>query len=450
MKKKNILIILIFLLSLNIKGQNNGFYKLNPQEGFFGGGAGMTWIDGKPHVTVHLFPEFSFANFGVGLDLNLEFDEEGKIRKENFNEFSDYLSVIRYIRYGQKNDPLYVRLGALDYASLGHGSIVHLYNNSISYDTRKVGLSFNVDFHSFGLEGMYSSFGEKSVIGTRAYIRPLSLTSLGVLPIIGDLEFGATYATDLNENSGIKAGIFDAQTNTFTGTDDVGAISIFGFDAELPILKGSFGKIALYFDYAEIVNYGAGRSAGIEFNLDGLGLVTIRSKLERRFNGNHYLPSYFDTFYELERFKFDEAQNNVISKVQFLDANTSIGNGYYGELWISVLHSFDIIGTYQRLDINPESGVLHLRTDISPENSSMVLRAGYDKINIKDEKDLITLDDRSYVYAEVGYKPIQYILMSVVYQWTFSPLRDADDNVIDFIPQKKVEPRISFVYPFDL
>ncbi len=450
MKKLYVIFLLSFLASTVTNAQYQGFYKLNPQEGFFGGGAGMTWIDNKPYVSVHLFPEFSFANFGVGLDLNLEFDQEGKIRNENFNEFSDYLSVIRYVRYGQKNDPLYVRLGALDFASLGHGSIVHLYNNSISYDTRKVGLSFNVDFHSFGLEGVYSSFGEKGVVGTRAYVRPLSLTTLGILPVIGGLELGASYAMDMNKYAGVKSGNLNLQTNTFEATEDVGAIRIFGFDAELPIVKASFGKIALYFDYAEIVNYGAGRSLGIEFNLDGLGLVTVRSKLERRFNGNNYLPSYFDTFYELERFKFDETTNSVQSKVQFLDANTSIGNGYYGELWISVLNSFDIIGSYQRLDINPESGVLHLRTDVSPENSSMVVRAGYDKINIKDEKDLITLDDRSYVYAEVGYKPFKYLLMSVIYQWTFSPLRDTNNNIIDFIPQKKVEPRISFVYPFDL
>ncbi len=448
--KKNVILSLLFFAAITLNAQYSKLYKLNPQEAFFGGGVGMTWIDDKPYVSVHMFPEFSFANFGVGLDLNLEFDQEGKLRNENFNEFSDYLSVIRYVRYGLKNDPLYLRLGALDYASLGHGSIVHLYNNSISYDTRKIGLSFNVDFNYFGLEGVYGSFGEKSVVGTRAYIRPLSLTSLGIIPVIGGLELGASYATDLNPNSGVKAGTFDSQTNIFTVTEDIGAIRIFGFDAELPIVKASFGKIALYFDYAEIANYGAGRSVGIEFNLDGLGLVTVRSKLERRFNGNHYLPSYFDTFYELDRFKYDESTNTVISKVQALDANTSIGNGYYGELWISVLNSFDIIGSYQRLDINPESGVLHLRTDVSPENSSMVVRAGYDKINIKDEKDLITLDDRSYVYAEIGYKPMKYILMSVVYQWTFTPVRDKDSNVINFIPQKKVEPRISFVYPFDL
>jgi len=451
MKALKICIVLTVLISANVFGQFSQFkqlFPLNPQEGFFGGGAGMTWIDDKPYITAHLFPEFAFANFGIGFDLNLEFDEQGQVRTENFNEFSDYLSVIRYARYGRKFDPLYVRLGALDFASLGHGSIMHRYNNSLSYDTRKIGIEFNVDFNSFGVEGVYSSFGENSVVGARAYVRPLSLTEFSAIPIIGGIELGATYTTDLNQNAGVRAGSY--RDSTFTILEDSGPIKIFGLDVSLPLLKGSLGIVNLYYDYAEIVHYGTGRSAGIEFNLNGLGLVDIRTKLERRWNSNQYLPNYFNSFYEVERFRFDETTNTVTSKVQALEANIAIGNGYYGELWIKVLGSFDIIGSYQRLDDNPESGVLQLRTDISPENSQMVARAGYDKINIKDEKDLFTLDDRSYLYAEVGYKPIEYILMSVVYQWTFSPLRDINNNVINFVPQKKVEPRISFVYPFEL
>ena len=77
------------------------------------------------------------------------------------------------------------------------------------------------------------------------------------------------------------------------------------------------------------------------------------------------------------------------------------------------------------------------------------MRAGYDKINIKDEKDLFTLDDRSFLFAELGYKPWPYILVSMVYNWTFSPVRDGKDNIVDYKPQEKIEPRISFIYPFD-
>ena len=450
MKVLKLSLMLIMLSYLNTFGQFSQFnqmFPLNPQEGFFGGGAGMTWIDDKPHVTAHFFPEFSFANFGIGIDLNLEFDEQGQVRTENFNEFSDYLSIIRYARYGYRYDPLYVRLGALDFASLGHGSIMHRYNNSLSYDTRKIGVEFNVDFNVFGIEGVYSSFGENSVVGARGYVRPLTMTRLSGVPILGGIEFGATYTTDLNEFSGVMSGVFDS---TFTAIEDSGPIKIFGLDVSLPIIKGSFGIINLYYDYAEIVHYGSGRSTGIDLNLNGLGLIDVKAKFERRWNGPQYLPNYFNAFYELDRFKFDEETNLVTSKVQILESNISVGNGYYGELWISVLNSFDIIGSYQRLDDNPESGVMQLRTDISPENTSIVARAGYDKINIQDEKDLFTLDDRSYLYAEVGYKPIEYILMSVIYQWTFSPVRDVDDNVINYVPQKKIEPRVSFVYPIDL
>ena len=76
----------------------------------------------KPYYRVSFRPEISFADFGVGLDLNLDFDSEGKLRTENFNEASDYLSIIRYVRYGLKNDPVFIKVGALDYYTLGHGS----------------------------------------------------------------------------------------------------------------------------------------------------------------------------------------------------------------------------------------------------------------------------------------------------------------------------------------
>ena len=135
MKKTAFLLIIVSVITW---GQ---FTQPKANEGILTGGMGLTWIDGNPHYTVRMMPEFGFANFGVGLDLNLEFDSKGKLRKENFNETSDYLSIIRYARYGQKKDPVYVRLGALDYATLGHGTVMYMYNNSPSFDTRKIGIS---------------------------------------------------------------------------------------------------------------------------------------------------------------------------------------------------------------------------------------------------------------------------------------------------------------------
>ena len=71
-------------------------------------------------------------------------------------------------------------------------------------------------------------------------------------------------------------------------------MSIYGFDAGLPLLAYKTIKSTLYMDYAKIVNYGNGAAAGIDFRFSGLGLVTINAKYERQFNGDQFIPSYFN------------------------------------------------------------------------------------------------------------------------------------------------------------
>ncbi|MDX1701683.1 MAG: hypothetical protein R3250_13740, partial [Melioribacteraceae bacterium] len=135
------------------------------------------------------------------------------------------------------------------------------------------------------------------------------------------------------------------------------------------------------------------------FRFDGIGLINLRAKLERRFNGDNYIPSYFNSFYEIERFQFNESSNTVTSKIQTLQNIENVGDGYFGELLIRLLGTFDILGSYQRLDDYPESGIFHAATEIAPEGMPVLARAGYDKVNIIDEEDLFTLDDRSNLYA---------------------------------------------------
>lgn len=447
MKKIYLLFIVIFSLTSFTSGQFQS--NLNPNQGLLEGGLGLLWIDGEPHYSFRVAPEVAFANVGVGLDLRLELTKSGSIRTENFNEASDYLSIIRYVRYGSKKDPVYARIGALDYATLGHGSIMYLYNNSPSYDARKIGLELDLNFDKFGFESVYGTFGQKGVIGLRGYALPLQFTQLASMPVIRNLEVGATFATDFNEYAGVTSGTIDPLNGKFKSTTDEGAVSIVGFDIGLPIVRTSMLTWNLYFDYVNILSYGSGGALGTSLNFSGLGLVNLSTKLERRFNGDGYIPSYFNSMYEIERFNYNPATASVTSKVQTLKASASLGDGFFGELLLSVLGYVKIIGSYQRLDKHPDSGILHLSTNISPEEASFILRAGYDKRYIKDEKDIFTLDDRSYLYAEVGYKPVSYIIVSMVYHWTFTPLRDKNDNIIEYLPQKKFEPRVSFVYPLN-
>jgi hypothetical protein len=439
--KKLYVFFLVLLFSSFSFSQFKGYPKQNTGE--ITGGLGMNWIDGELFYSLNFNPEISFANFGVGLDLKLDINSKGNLRKENFNEFSDYLSVIRYLRYGLKNDPVYIKLGALDYYTLGHGSIMYLYNNSPTYDVRKIGLVVDIDFGPFGFESIYSKFGEAGVAGIRGYVRPLKFSSAGDIPILGNLEVGVSYAGDFDKNAGKISGTY---TNVMK---DEGAISILGFDLGLPIIQGAMANLTLYLDYVSISGFGGGTATGAILNFNPLGLVSGSVKLERRFNGEKYIPSYFNSLYELERFKVDASTGTFISKAQLLASTTNLGNGFYGELGVNVLGLINILGSYQRLDKYPTSGILHLGTEIAPENFPLLARTGYDKINIIDEKDLFKLDDRSYLFFELGYKPYPFMIVSMLYNWTFAPIRDKDDKVIDFKPQKRIEPRVYFVYPFN-
>jgi len=441
---------ILFLAVIFTSKSNAQFQPPFQDEGFFNGGFGMTWIDGEPYYNVRIMPEIAFSNIGIGIDLNLEFDSNGNLRTENFNTVEDYIRIIRYFRYGYKGDPVHFRIGSLDWVTMGHGSIMYLYNNSPSFDARKNGAVLDLDFSSLGVETIFSNFTQTNIMGMRAFVRPLQFTSLGGIPIIGKMEIGATYLTDMTENVGAYEGYIDPLTGSFKATVDKGNTTIYGFDFGLPILRTGIVNIDAFYDYVQIADYGHGNSFGLMADFHGFGLLDIRAKFERRINGAHYLPAYFNSLYEIERFNYNLTTGEVASKRMILDSLTESTKGWYGELLVSLLGTFNVLGSYQRLDDYANSGILHLATDIAPDALPFVLRAGYDKTNINSESDIFTIDERSRVYAEVGYKIMTYILVSMYYQWTFEPIRDADNRIIDYKTQKRVEPRVSFYYPFDI
>lgn len=405
------------------------------------GGVGMTIIDGKPYYLFHLFPELTFGKIGIGLDLNIRVGEDGKVRSEDFKDAYSYLRLIRYVRYGNKYDPFYARLGSLDYSRIGHGYIMYMYRNSASYDLRKIGVEFDADFQKVGFESMYSDVGGAGLFGLRGYARPLQFTDAASIPIIGGLETGATLASDFNSNANKTWGDPVGTTRLAEGG---GALSIVGFDVGLPLLSHEIVRSTLYADYAKIISYGSGAAVGLSLGLRGLGLFTIDAKYERRFVGSQFLPSYFDAFYERERFQVIDT-NRFMSKAQVLK-NAPSFDGYFGEVFISVLNTFNIVGGYQSPVGVSNAGMLHMEMQTSTALPGILLSAGYDKKNIGS---VFNLDNNSLLYAQVGYKPVPYLVVSTLYQWTWTEIRDEKSgNVVGYEPQKRIEPRIEFIVTF--
>jgi hypothetical protein len=404
------------------------------------GGIGLTRIDTVWYYTFNIAPELAFGKFGVGLDLTLNVSsKDHQIRKQDFDETYDYIRIIRYLRWGHKGDDVYARLGILDYARLGHGFVMYLYNNSPSYDDRRLGTEFDLNFGKYGFETVYSDFGREGVFGIRGSVRPLQYTSLASVPILGNLEIGATWAGDMRRNSRDTSFTLATRLPSNDGT-----LNVIGADIGLPLLRIPTVSSTLYFDYAKILTFGSGEALGLETNFSGLGLFDIFTKFERRWTTDYFMPNYFSTFYELERYQLSGTVFS--SKAQMLNSLVSPGPGYFGDLTIGILGKLQIRGTYSKLDLQPTSGVLHLGTSTGSLIPIFVIDAGYDKKYIVDNKDVFTLDERSLLYASIGYKPYPFMIVSMLYTWTFVPVIDANGNT-SYVAQKRIQPRVSIVFP---
>lgn len=410
------------------------------------GNLGVTVIDGKTYYLFNIMPDVGFGNWGVGLDINLRFDSEGNIRGRDLQ----LGKVIRYIRYGNKGDDIYGRLGMLDAARLGNGFIVNNYRNTASYDLRKTGLEFDFSIDEGGMELVYSDLGRLSLLGVRAFTRPFMFTSLDKTPLVKDIELGATYAGDYHTdaNKTVSAGNVTYKNGVPTGKVDSlidnGSLAIFGFDIGLPIISYPWIKSRLYADYAKIVDFGSGAATGIRFDISPLGLLRLGLKYERRFLGDQFLPSYFDGMYERYRFvKIDSA--TFTSKAQELaDAKAMQAN--YGEVSISVLGTFTATGEYFSPVGVKNQGVFRMRLMPGQElPGGILIDAGLDKRRVGK---VFVLDENALLFARIGYKLNPFTMLTLLYEWTFKEVKDANGNTIRYETQRRFEPRIGIYLTF--
>ncbi len=434
-------LVSLLVLSGTLLAQNYPKPLLAAGESQVAGGLGISWINENnqttPYYMVGVMPDLQFGKIGVGLDLTLRISaNDGKIRKADWADGA-YRKIIRYVSWGQKHDPVYARVGQMDMTTIGHGFIMEDYNNSPSYDDRRIGAELDLDFSKFGFETMYGDFQQAGLMGARGYVRPFQFTTLAPIPVIGGFELGATYVTDQNKNSGMV--YTDTSLTAPPGFANEGKIAEYGFDAGLPLLRIPFVDADLYYDYAQIHNFGHGSAAGIRFDFNGLGLANASVKLEHQWIGDRFMPEYFDQFYELNRYV--PGDSGYFSKATQLQ-NAKGGNGWYGQITVAILQNFQIIGGYRGIDHDPNGGLLHLETRFPNVVPMIAFSAGYDRYGIQTFKDAFQLDQRSLLYAFFGYKPYPFMTVGFNYYWTFIP-QDGKYAV-----QKRIEPRVTFNFSF--
>lgn len=275
-----------------------------------------TFIENDETVAYQMLslnPDFSFGKIGIGLALtfhyrfddgegNFDFREEDWIlKKKDERTYLDiYLPIIKYVRYGQKGDDIYAKLGFINNATLGNGFIMGNYSNTnFLPELRMVGLAFDLDGNLFnfpyiGVEFFSGNLAKMDVFGGRLYVRPLISQDI---PIIKNLQIGLTVAYD-REPDALYDFIKIPDDPLTEYTPDT--VSIYGVDFKQPVISNSMVSLIFFGDAAfqkgdDSINTGGMIGIGgqfISFLNYGMNILLL---------GDNFVPFYFDSAYDLYR-----------------------------------------------------------------------------------------------------------------------------------------------------
>ncbi|MFA6618536.1 MAG: hypothetical protein WCT23_05655 [Candidatus Neomarinimicrobiota bacterium] len=204
---KRIVIVLITLLLVSIPFLGHAEEDTGLNSMFETGiGIGAVTIDGQLYNQIAFRPTFSIGKLGMGLDIAVYIDSEGRISKHNWDEFKDYLNMLYYLSWATKYDPFYLRIGGLDNVTFTNGISIDRYTNMLEYPVKKrFGTEFAFTNRYKKDRGMALSFYGFIADWTEMRGKSKQPGLLGARFALGGfLEFGLSAVADLNPFNAFK------------------------------------------------------------------------------------------------------------------------------------------------------------------------------------------------------------------------------------------------------
>jgi hypothetical protein len=405
----------------------------------FGFSFGTVVINGVTYFQINGKPDFSIGLFGIGLDINLEFDGNWKLRETEWNSWQAILSKIRYVRWAYKGSkPLYVKVGQIEDATIGNGFIMWNYANNLNYpNMKKLGIAFDLDLGYGGFESFVDNIFDVDIIGLRGFARPLYGTDIFLLK---ELEIGASIVGDTDPFNPIPT---NSPYNFSDSELSKGReIYIAGGDLGLPIVNiPSIFDLKWFVDFAYIFNKGTGESTGFK----GTIISLIPYRFEIRYLQPKFIPSFFDTLYESERYVM-LSSSNLLSKYDLLD---NITNSYAGFLFTTGV-SFDTnISLLVTIDDSfDDTSYPHmiLRFHLNRSLTRIInFDFVYERKNIKEWRDIYTTESTDAVInAKLSYKVSDMVNIVVFYTRSFDWFEENGQMVLKPLESTAISTEIQF------
>ncbi|MCA9516507.1 MAG: hypothetical protein KC635_16315, partial [Myxococcales bacterium] len=227
------------------------------------------------------------------------------IRREDWDEPGDFARILQFVQFGATNDPYFFRVGELYGITIGHGSLVNRYFNTVDVDHYQPGVFALADFDFVGGEILLDNLLDPEILVGRAYLRPLTFFD-GLPRWLRWLKVGTTVGADfraplaLAESGG---GVYaNPDWEPVVLSDEVAGL--FGLDLEVPVVSEPHFDLVPYTDVATVDGKGAGFHLGSYVNIRFTTKTSLRMRLEYRFLGDRYEAGYISPFYEIERYSF--------------------------------------------------------------------------------------------------------------------------------------------------
>ncbi|MCX7944076.1 MAG: hypothetical protein N2746_06165 [Deltaproteobacteria bacterium] len=253
-------------------------------------------------------------NFKI-YDVQSGTDEMWKLRDKDWDEPSDFTKIIRFIKYGRKDDRLYINVTTLSSSTLGHGTIMRRYVPNVDIDHKKLGLQFDVNHNYLGFQSTISDFFGPPVFGIMPFVRPLAPFSNNLLA--SSLSIGLTFAADTDAPVTLKRINLPNYKFSFPNGKpyinrhnrleyDSTFLYLWGIDAHIKVVRTKKVDIKPYIDWSTLKDGGWGFTGGIlsrfAFGEKTRSFITLRTDY-RTFQPN-YEPTYFNTFYEFQKYQY--------------------------------------------------------------------------------------------------------------------------------------------------
>ncbi len=336
--------------------------------------------------TIHLAgisvkPDFSFGNWGVGLDTTFNFriggdpafqffsedwvpdwDEDASLVQNLRGVAGLYLPIFRYVRYGHKGDNLYGRIGMLDEYTLGTGVFMDRYANTMLLPQKRIsGLVVDLDGRLFnfpyvGLETVIGNLAETDVLGARLFSRPFAFVDF---PVVRSIQVGASYITDRNPAA------LDAYMDT-QFTEDPEAVSMFGADMLVPLLPFALFSLDLFADAAfQAHPANEDLSRAFRTGIRGKIIELANYTLDLTIPSNGYKPYYFDKRYDLNRLDKYTADGLDSDDQYFLRG--SAGFDLFDEnLVVDILLQGEVANGFKKVENPSMTAYLKVGEDLMP------------------------------------------------------------------------------------